>query len=565
MPPVRALALIVAFAAIGCDNTIRDHFAGSGVVSLGKPTSLTGLPVLTGLSVHLTWTDNAMGESGYRVEGDTVPFGANPPSLTISTAANATSTDVAAQPNTTYYFRVLAVFGAQASPPSEVVIVITPDVPSPPGNLTAIAVSSSRIDLEWVNSGGGVMGNRVERSLDGGTNWTTRFTFGSPTLSASDTGLSPDTTYSYRVAASNANGEGGPSSPASATTLTDSMTFRTTSTPGSVVGQYTSISVTPAGIAHIAHFDATNTNLLYSTTTADPLPNTTVDAGPSGTQAVGGDGTGIALDTSGHAHLVAHDTTSGKLRYVTNSSGAFVSSTLDSAGFNGQAPGIAISPVDGSIHVVYLNDLPGGDTLRHASRTPPAVTWTFEDILPSSTTLDFWAMTIDASGHIHVSYSHTNDGVQYELVHAVRSGSWAFSSVTSAAHPARNSIAVDASGTPHISYFEQTNGRLMHATQAGSLWSTEVVHGVGGVDLGRYNSIAINPVTGRIHIGYSDATNGDLLYARKDPAGAWVRKLIDVSGSVGNYPSVGIDGSGQVHIAYYDAGNGELRLASGSP
>lgn len=561
----RVAAALVLLA--GCDNTIKDHFErASQAVSLAAPANLQGSPAPNGASIALTWTDTSSGETGYRVEGNDAPFGASIPIIVRTIPPDSTSFDLPTQPNVTYYIRVLATFGTQDSPPSAVITVTTPDVPAAPTNLTAAAVSSSRIDLVWTNPGGTIVGNRVERSLDGGSTWSTRFSFGSATTAASDTGLAGDTSYFYRVMASNSNGEGGPSAPASATTLTNVTLIASTSTP-SVVGRHASVAVNAVAVQHVAHYDVTNGNVLYTMNVGGTLlPFSTVDSGPTGGQDVGGDGTDIALDGSGFVHIAAHDLTSGKLRYVTNVSGSFVATTLDPSGFNGRAPQVAVSPGDGSIHVLYLDDLAGADNLRHASRFPPGGAWSFEDILPAATGIDSWALAIDSSGGLHVSYAHTDDGLTYELVHAKKSGGpWTFTPVTAAGRPGRNSIAIDGSGLPHISYFEQTNFRLMHASDSGGAWATEVVHGAAGTDLGRYNAIAINPSTGRLHVAYYDGTNQDLRYARKDVGGPWILKLIDVIGDVGSYTDIGLDGAGNVHISYFDATNGELKVANGNP
>ncbi|MGE5599381.1 MAG: discoidin domain-containing protein, partial [Bacteroidota bacterium] len=85
--------------------------------------------------------------------------------------------------------------------------------PTVPTNLTATAVSSSQIDLSWTASTDnvGVTGYRIYRG--GEAIATTAGT------SYSDTGLSPNTTYSYTVSAYDAaNNESGQSAPAGATT-----------------------------------------------------------------------------------------------------------------------------------------------------------------------------------------------------------------------------------------------------------------------------------------------------------------------------------------------------------
>ncbi len=94
-------------------------------------------------------------------------------------------------------------------------LTVAPDTQAPtaPSILTAIAVSSSKINLSWVASTDnvGVAGYRIYR---GGTQIDT-----SASNSYSNTGLSPSTTYTYTVAAYDTAGNvSGQSSPASATT-----------------------------------------------------------------------------------------------------------------------------------------------------------------------------------------------------------------------------------------------------------------------------------------------------------------------------------------------------------
>ena len=78
-------------------------------------------------------------------------------------------------------------------------------LPSPSG-VTAVAASSTEIDLTWADVTAET-GYRVERSLDGSTDWTTVATTGQDLTTQSDTGLSPGTTYYYRVFATNAGGD----------------------------------------------------------------------------------------------------------------------------------------------------------------------------------------------------------------------------------------------------------------------------------------------------------------------------------------------------------------------
>ena len=92
-------------------------------------------------------------------------------------------------------------------------------VPGPPTMVSVAAVSQSQIDLNWnapANNGGSqITGYKMQRRTDSGA--FTDISLGN-VLSHSDTGLSANTTYHYRVSAINSAGTGNPSNVVSATT-----------------------------------------------------------------------------------------------------------------------------------------------------------------------------------------------------------------------------------------------------------------------------------------------------------------------------------------------------------
>src|SRR5205823_1963407 len=81
--------------------------------------------------------------------------------------------------------------------------------PSAPGTLTASAASSSEIDLSWgaASDNVGVTGYRIERCQGAGCSTFTQIAAPSGTgTTYTDTGLSPSTSYTYRVRAVDAAG-----------------------------------------------------------------------------------------------------------------------------------------------------------------------------------------------------------------------------------------------------------------------------------------------------------------------------------------------------------------------
>ena len=87
-----------------------------------------------------------------------------------------------------------------------------------PSNLVATAFSSSRIDLRWTDSSGNEEGFKILRKIGNGS-FTQIATVAQNVATYSDTGLSPEETYSYAVFSYNASSNSVNSNTANATTL----------------------------------------------------------------------------------------------------------------------------------------------------------------------------------------------------------------------------------------------------------------------------------------------------------------------------------------------------------
>lgn len=94
----------------------------------------------------------------------------------------------------------------------------TPSSPSAPSGLSATAVSSSEIALNWADQSNNEDGFTVQRSPNGNGNWSTIATLGANATGYSNSGLSAATIYHYRVRAFNGAGNSGWSNTANATT-----------------------------------------------------------------------------------------------------------------------------------------------------------------------------------------------------------------------------------------------------------------------------------------------------------------------------------------------------------
>lgn len=169
-------------------------------------------------SVGLSWTDNASNEQSYTVERSS---DGNTFAPIASLAANTASyADTSAAAATTYWYRIAAVntIGKASSGAASVTTPTPPPAPIAPTSLASTAVSSSQINLSWIDNATNESGYYVDRSSDGVT-FTRIATLAAGAVSYSSTGLTSGATYWYRVCAYNSGGISDASNISTATTL----------------------------------------------------------------------------------------------------------------------------------------------------------------------------------------------------------------------------------------------------------------------------------------------------------------------------------------------------------
>ena len=167
------------------------------VPGLDAPTNLTATAVSSS-RINLTWTDNASAETSYKIERST--DGVNFTQIAILPANNTAYPNQNLPAGTTYHYRVRAAGPAMQSPYSNVATASTQPAPSAPSNLTATAVSSSRINLAWTDNATNEVGFKIERSFDG-TNYSQVGVVGANVQNFSHMNLTSSTLNFYRVRA----------------------------------------------------------------------------------------------------------------------------------------------------------------------------------------------------------------------------------------------------------------------------------------------------------------------------------------------------------------------------
>ncbi|QIP12716.1 fibronectin type III domain-containing protein [Spirosoma aureum] len=150
--------------------------------------------------IDLQWADLSDNETGFQVERASSPTASF--SKIADLGANTTTyTDQSLQASTPYCYRVRAVNNTGASDYTDVQCAATQAPPvGAPQNLAATVASTTQINLTWT----GVSGTttyQLERSPNGNDNWAKIADPVGNATSYTDTGLTPNTSYYYRLRA----------------------------------------------------------------------------------------------------------------------------------------------------------------------------------------------------------------------------------------------------------------------------------------------------------------------------------------------------------------------------
>ena len=279
-------------------------------------------------------------------------------------------------------------------------------------------------------------------------------------------------------------------------------------------GVWPSIASDSSGKPRISYVDYTHNQLHYASLTAwntglapDTWTNEVLDAG-----AQVGQGVSVAMDRFGRPHVAYMDLTNGLMKYAYQETGLWKTTTVDIPGMvPAHGHSLAVNS-SGKPHIAYSDY--GAKKVMYASWNGSA--WTAEvvgDDLP---------------------------GVVDDIEKFI-------------------SLALDASGSPHISFYNQHDLDLKHYYKVGSAWQSEEVDknatGVTGV----YNAIAIDSA-GKIHISYQNNYAQKLMYAYWNGI-SWTKTVADDTYTSGMNTSIAVDAANRPHICHSDIADYFLRYA----
>jgi hypothetical protein len=282
-------------------------------------------------------------------------------------------------------------------------------------------------------------------------------------------------------------------------------------------GQHTSLVLDGSGWPHISYANGWtwNIGLKYAYCDAYGWHTETVDETESA-----GWFTSLALDGTGYPcisyckyEVLYVDWWPTELRYAYRDAGIWHIEMVISGHEEGQYTSLALDGAD-IPHISYV-----GDTdLKYAHRD--GLGWHI--VIVDGAGDAHTSLELDGAGRPHISYAGDTNG---DLKYACQDGSgWHIEVVdTAGIVGGRISLALDVLGRPHITYHEYNNGDLKYAYRDASGWHIETVD-AEGPNAGCENSLALDG-TGSPHISYLGLEG--LKYARALPPAT-----LDLTGSL---------------------------------
>ncbi len=169
------------------------------------PSGLTASAVSSS-QINLAWIDNSNNEDGFKIERCTGSMAGCSSFSQIATVGAGvwTYSDIGLAGSTTYTYRVRAynTGGNSVYSNTAEATTFTPIPPGNPSGLSATAVSNSQINLNWTDGSNNETGFRIERCTGiSCSSFLQIATVGANVTSYSNTGLTANTGYTYRVRA----------------------------------------------------------------------------------------------------------------------------------------------------------------------------------------------------------------------------------------------------------------------------------------------------------------------------------------------------------------------------
>lgn len=280
--------------------------------------------------------------------------------------------------------------------------------------------------------------------------------------------------------------------------------------------------------------------------------------------------TALVLDGSGNPVISYYDSTNRDLKLVhcgdaTCSSGNSIQ-TVDRAGDVGLYTALALDR-SGNPVISYYDSTNQDLKVVHCGNGSCSSGNTIQTVDSTGNVGEYNSLALDGSGNPVISYYQRTPTTALKLVHC-GNATCSSGNIMQAVGGSGNgglftSLVLDSSGNPVISYRDSNtlNLNVVHCSDA--ICGSGLIRTVDSAgDVGRFTALALDN-SGKPVISYLDETNRDLKLARCGDAtcsSANTIQTMDSAGDVGSYSSLAVDSLGNILIAYYDATNGNLNF-----
>jgi len=271
------------------------------------------------------------------------------------------------------------------------------------------------------------------------------------------------------------------------------------------VGWFASLALDTADHPHISYFDGSNWNLKYAYNNGSGWQIDIVD-----TLAFPGWYTSIAVDQDNQPHIAYHDRAQGSLKYARREGIGWHVEVVDASNHAGFFASLALDSA-GRPHISYCtNYYPRAlcDDLRYASYDGTA--WLTTTVDSAGWTGGNTSLALDAQDRPHIAYCHYDYAIDWsycdELRYAYLDGqSWQIETVdTMETSDHTISLELDAAGQPHISYSDLGAAELRYATVCTPVMGA-AVYGPGALLVGQagFYTAAPVPLTATLPVTFS--------------------------------------------------------------
>jgi fibronectin type 3 domain-containing protein len=170
------------------------------------PSNLTAIASTSG-QINLSWSD-VTGETGYKIYRKLNPSGSYS-QVAMVAQDQTTYPDINLIQNSEYCYKITANnSGGESGFSNETCAVVNPDISPAPSNLTSTVISANQVDLLWEDVAGEA-GYKIYRSESLTGTYTQIAIVNTNIVYYSNTGLSANNQYCYKVRSYNSGGESG--------------------------------------------------------------------------------------------------------------------------------------------------------------------------------------------------------------------------------------------------------------------------------------------------------------------------------------------------------------------